>query len=233
MLPRCELYHISYLLVRYFVMCYIDFSIFARRFNMDNLNENRDIFEQDIIEDKPLTDEEILNEKDENEEDSFLGGGDHTYVLKADKYDDVRSSSFTMLIVGMLGLIFIILNLTKVIKIPFNPTTAWMFYGIMGVVFVAFLVGGLISFMRANKLKDEAEIENKKIDEINEWAEENLTQDAIDSGLDTNETVEILYFSRAEKIKSLLMHQFEDVDEGLIDLLTENAYTKIYEENEE
>ena len=195
---------------------------------MDNLNENRDIFEQDIIEDKPLTDEEILNEKDENKEDSFLGGGDHTYVLKADKYDDVRSSSFIIII-----WIYIILNLTKVIKIPFNPTTAWMFYGIMGVVFVAFLVGGLISFMRANKLKDEAEIENKKIDEINAWAEENLTQDAIDSGLDTSETVEILYFSRAEKIKSLLMHQFEDVDEGLIDLLTENTYTKIYEENEE
>ena len=138
-----------------------------------------------------------------------------------------------MLIVGMLGLIFIILNITKVIRIPFDPTTAWMFYGIMGIVFIAFLVGGIVSYMRAQKLKDEAEIENKKIDEINAWAEENLNQNAIDSGLDTNETVEILYFSRAEKIKSLLMHQFEDVDEGLIDLLTENTYTKIYEENEE
>ena len=29
------------------------------------------------------------------------------------------------------------------------------------------------------------------------------------------------------------MHQFEDVDEGLIDLLTESIYTNIYEENEE
>ena len=103
----------------------------------------------------------------------------------------------------------------------------------MSIVFVAFAIAGFFSLRRANKLKDEAEIENEKIDEINAWANENVSKTVIDTGLDLNESVEILYFSRAEKIKGLLMHQFEDVDEGLIDLLTENIYTKIYEENEE
>ena len=197
---------------------------------MDNLNENKDIFEEDIIEDnKPLTDEEIL---DENDEDSFFGGGDNTYVKKSDKYDDVKSSSYTMLIVGVLGLIFVTLTITQVIKIPFNPSTAWLFYGIMAIVFIAFVIGGLVSYTKAKKLKEEAEIEDAKIDEINAWAKENLTADYIDIGLDMNESVEILYFSRAEKIKDLLMHKFEDTDEGLIDLLTENIYTRIYEDDE-
>ena len=198
---------------------------------MDNLNENKDIFKEDIVDDTPLSDEEVLNEKD-FEEDSFFGGGDNTYVKKSDKYEDVRSSAFTMLIVGMLGIIFVVLTITQVIKIPFNPTTAWLFYGIMGIVFVAFVVGGLVSFSRAKKLQAEAEIEDAKIDEINAWAKENLSQTTVDSGLDLNESVEILYFSRSEKIKNTLMLQFEDVDEGLIDLLTESIYTKIYEDDE-
>ena len=86
--------------------------------------------------------------------------------------------------------------------------------------------------MKSIRLNEEAEIENKKIDEIKKWANVNLTEDKVDSGLDKNESVEILYFTRAERIKSALMHQFEDVDEGLIDLLTENIYTKMYEDDE-
>ena len=33
-------------------------------------------------------------------------------------------------------------------------------------------------------------------------------------GLDLSEPEEILYFSRADKIKDLLMHQFENADEA-------------------
>lgn len=165
-------------------------------------------------------------------EESFFGGGDNTYVKKSDKHDDVRSSAFTMLIVGMLGIIFVILSLTKVINIPFNATTAWLFYSIMSVLFIAFIIGGIISYFRSKTLLEEAAIENKKIDEINAWAKDNITQSLIDTDLNLEESVEILYFSRAERIKSLLMHQFEDVDEGLIDLLTENYYQKIYEPDE-
>ena len=179
---------------------------------------------------------EELNETNAEEsfdpEESFFGGGDKTYIKKADKYEDVKSSAWTMMIVGILGIIFDVLAFTEVIKIPFNPTTAWLFYGIMTLVFVSFVVAGIYSYFKAVKINEEAKIENQKIDEINTWATANLNKDYIDSGLDLNETVEILYFSRAEKIKNLLMHEFEDVDEGLIDLLTESIYTKLYEDDE-
>ena len=197
---------------------------------MDNLYEENTANEEVTEE---LVENDTSTEETFDKEESFFGGGDNTYVKKADKYDDVRSSAFTMLIVGMLGIIFVILALTKVINIPFSETTAWLFYSIMSIVFIAFTVAGFFSLRRANKLKDEAEIENEKIDEINAWANDNVSKTVIDAGLDLNESVEILYFSRAEKIKGLLMHQFEDVDEGLIDLLTESIYTNIYEEDEE
>ena len=201
---------------------------------MDNqYDENKNIettVDEEITEE--LIENETPNEEMFDEEGSFFGGGDNTYVKKADKYEDIKSSAFTMLIVGMLGIIFVILALTKVINIPFSEATAWLFYSIMSIVFVSFTIAGLISLVKANKLKEEAAIENKKIEEINNWAKENISQSIIDTDLDTNETVEILYFFRADKIKNLLMHQFEDTDEGLIDLLTESIYTKIYEDNE-
>ncbi len=199
---------------------------------MDNINENVDIFDEgniEKIENKPMSDEEFISEDEALEEDRFYGTGDKTYVKKSERYEDVRSSAYTMLIVGMLGVIFVILSLVKIINLPFNATTAWLFYTIMSVVFIAFVVGGFISLMKANKLKDEAETEDNKIDEINTWAKENLSVTILDAGLDVNQPVEILYFSRAEKIKNMLMHQFEDVDEGLIDLITENLYTELYE----
>ena len=195
---------------------------------MDNLyNENIvDETPTEVLDETPT---EVLSNEESNQEESFFGGGDNTYVKKSDKYEDVRSSAFTMMIVGMLGVIFVILSLTKVINIPFTETTAWLFYTIMSAVFIAFVVAGIVSYFKAVQIKAEAEIEDKKIEEINTWAKENLTVSIIDAGLDTNETYEILYFSRADKIKDLLMHQFEDADEGLIDLLTENIYQDLYE----
>ena len=54
----------------------------------------------------------------------------------------------------------------------------------------------------------------------------------LDEGLDLNEPVEILYFSRADKIKDKLMHQFENADEALISEYTEQIYQNIYENND-
>ena len=202
---------------------------------MDNLydeNINEETLEAKTEEVSEDTTGEEPTEQLFDEEEGFFGTGDKTYVKKADKYDDVRSSAFTMLIVGMLGIIFVILSLTQVIVLPFAASTAWLFYTIMSIVFIAFVVGGIISFIRAKGLEEEAEIENQIIDEINEWAKTNLTQENIDVGLNLDESVEILYFSRADRIKSKLMHQYEEVDEGLIDLLTENIYTRMYEDDE-
>ena len=199
---------------------------------MDNYYDNNDKFSEETATEELIEETNDVQELDYDEEEGFFGGGDKTYVKKADKYDDVKSSAFTMLIVGTIGILFIFLSISKIINIPFNETTAWLFYSIMCAVFAAFVIAGFVSYRRAAILKEEADVENKKIDEINAWANENITVSYIDIGLDTNETVELLYFARADKIKDMLMHQFEDVDEGLIDLLTENIYQKLYEPNE-
>lgn len=153
----------------------------------------------------------------------------HPYVKLSDKYKDILSSASTMLIVGIAGIIFMLLVFTKIIPLPLNPETSWLFNSVMGGIFIIFIISGIVSFMHAKKVKIDADEEDALIKEILDWADANISVDNIDSNIDSNQPEEILYFSRADIIKDLLMHQFENADELLIVELTEQIYQKFYE----
>ena len=136
----------------------------------------------------------------------------HSFIRLSDKYKDITSSALTMLIVGIVGIIFMILVFADIIPLPINASTAWLFDSVMGGIFIIFIIAGIVSFMHAKQVKIDAEAEDK-----------------LDEGLDLREPEEILYFSRADKIKDLLMHQFENADEALIYEYTEQIYQNIYE----
>lgn len=154
----------------------------------------------------------------------------HSYVKLSDKYADIMSSASTMLLVGGIGIVFMILVFADYINIPLNPETSWLFYSVMGGVFIIFIISGIISFMHAAQVKIDAEAENKLIDEINTWASENLSKEYLDENLDLEQPEEILYFGRSDKIKDDIMHEFENADEALVVELAEQIYQNIYEQ---
>ena len=102
----------------------------------------------------------------------------------------------------------------------------------MGGVFVIFVIAGIVSFMHAKKVKIDADEEDALIKEILDWADSNISITEIDKNADLTQPEEILYFGRADVIKDLLMHQFENADEALIMELTEQIYQKLYESEE-
>ena len=148
----------------------------------------------------------------------------------SDKYEDIKSSAATMLIVGGVGLVLMALIIAKVIILPISAETSWLFYSVMGGVFIIFVIAGIVSFMHAKQVKIEAAEEDKLIDSINTWANDNLKISDLDQGLDLSQPDEILFFSRAERIKKALMMEFENADEPLIDELTEQIFHTLYEE---
>lgn len=154
----------------------------------------------------------------------------NSYVKLSDKYEDIKSSAATMLIVGGAGIILMALIIAKVIVLPISAETSWLFYSVMGGVFIIFVIAGIVSFMHAKQVKIEALEEDRLIDSINQWANDNLNVSDLDKGLDLSQPDEILFFSRAERIKKALMMEFENADEPLIDELTEQIFHKLYEE---
>lgn len=155
----------------------------------------------------------------------------HSYVKLSDKYSDVLSSATTMLLVGGAGMILLICLIAGIFPINLGQT-AWLFYSVMGIVFVAFIIAGFISYKNATELKSAALEEDKLIQEMSVWAEENIEISEIDTDLDLNDSIEELFFSRFATIKNKLMHQFETADEPLIDEISEQIYQKLYESEE-
>ncbi len=195
--------------------------------------------EKNNIEDKVSIDNQPVDDISEastdfNEELSdFSENKVHSFVRLSDKYDDIMSSSYTLILVGIVGIIFMILVWMKIIPLPISSETSWLFNSVMGGVFIIFIIAGIVSFMHAKQVRIEADAEDKLIEELLSWADENIHAEDIDEDLDTTQPMELLYFNRADKIKDLLMHQFENADEALIYEYTEQIYQKLYENNED
>lgn len=152
-----------------------------------------------------------------------------SFVRLSDKYQDITSSASTMLLVGIIGILFMILVLADIIPLPLNSSTAWLFDSVMGGIFIIFIISGIISFMHAKQVKIDADEEDKLIEELLTWADINISKEMLDESLDLTQPEELLYFNRADKIKDKLMHQFENADEALIYEYTEQIYQNIYE----
>ena len=194
--------------------------------NNNILNEAETASENDNL-DNNLTNEDY-NGTTDNKESQYVPNIDvfstdkvNSYVKLSDKYEDIKSSAATMLIVGGVGLVLMALIIAE---------TSWLFYSVMGGVFIIFVIAGIVSFMHAKQVKIEAAEEDKLIDSINTWANDNLKISDLDQGLDLSQPDEILFFSRAERIKKALMMEFENADEPLIDELTEQIFHTLYEE---
>lgn len=197
---------------------------FTNDINLENNSENKEKHISEINNssvEQPETLNESLYEYTDNKVPSF--------VRLSDKYADITSSASTMLIVGIVGILFMILVLTDIIPLPLNSSTAWLFDSVMGGIFIIFVISGIVSFMHAKQVKIDADEEDKLIAELLSWADENITKEMLDEGLDLTQPEELLYFNRADKIKDKLMHQFENADEALICEFTEQIYQNIYE----
>ena len=189
------------------------------------MEDNKVTTTEQQIDNNPTENSDILTESLYEFTDNKVS----SFVRLSDKYQDIVSSASTMLLVGIIGILFMFLVLTDIIPLPLNSSTAWLFDSVMGGIFIIFIISGIVSFMHAKQVKIDAEEEDKLIEELLTWANSNITKDMLDEGLDLTQPEELLYFNRADKIRDKLMHQFENADEALICEYTEQIYQNIYE----
>lgn len=127
----------------------------------------------------------------EDEESRFMSSA-KTYQKLSDKYEDVKSSAYTLILVGGVGLFVMILQWINVIKFPISSQTKWLFNSVLGGMFIIFLAAELYHLCML-KVKIEADIEDKLINKINQFAKENITKEIIDKEVPQDDPVEILF----------------------------------------
>lgn len=179
--------------------------------------------------------EETLEEAVSGEENEKKKPEKHTiYVNNEEKAEENRTSAFTLLIIGGLGFVFVLLFFFDVIHIPMAVFSKYLIGGVMGVMFVLFLIMGFISLRNFEILKKRAVKENSLTDEIKKWCFQNLNREQIDAELDFADTEEELkYFQRFEYVKSAVQKQFVNLDEAYLERLVEEMYSDLFEKEDE
>lgn len=176
-----------------------------------------------------LTQERLLEEETKEAEDTVerpTGRGTAFYQDSAERASDNRSSGWILLIIGFLGIIVLILGMVGIL--PFHFGNSYLFYGVMGAIFILFVVSGGISMKNAKLLEKKAVSENTLRESLWDWCRENLDAETIDDAVGSREEEEeVLFFKRFSYIKERLNRQFVNLDQGFLERFIDD---KIYEE---
>lgn len=143
-----------------------------------------------------------------------------TYVKKETQYNDLVSTTYTFLLFGIVGSAFLILNVMGIIDF----VNSLLMYVVMGFMFIAFIIIGISSHASSKRVKNEIGTENELTNQVNSWLKDNITQDFLNEIQDDNESPEINYFHKSEKIKTLVSEQFNIPDDAFLEHVVEEFY---------
>lgn len=154
------------------------------------------------------------------------------YQDKNEKVQEIKSSSFALITVGVGGIILLALIFFGIIPLQLSSFNRYGTCSIMLVLFIILIIGGIVSFKSIKTATLVANKENELTEEIKKWYQSNLTKDFIDDGLfeDNDETPEELkYYPRFSKLKLLLNDKFMNLEKNYQDHICEEMYNWLYE----
>lgn len=173
------------------------------------------------------TTQESAQDNEEKQPQSY-----HYYQNSAARAEDNRSSAYTLLVVGGMGFAAVLLVFFNVIPFYRNAgINKYLVCGIMGAMFILFIVFGVLSMRNSKVLFVKAKTENSLLAEMTRWCEENLNAEALDAELFQGEEVaeEQKYFIRAERMKELINDKFMNLDEAFVEHFVDEYYQGLFE----
>ncbi len=132
------------------------------------------------------------------------------YKSKAAIVSDNRSGAFALILCGVIGCFVLLFSALGIINLPISGFSMVSTYVIMGLLFAAFLVSGIISLLKVIKLAPELEKEKQNIDEVYEHIKNNLSSYKATEGLEKEEA----YLERCAMAVKDVENAFPDLEPG-------------------
>ncbi len=155
------------------------------------------------------------------------------YVDSAERAEENRSSAWTLLLVGGIGLIVIVLNLLNIIHLPFTGFTKYMVSGLLGALCIIFVVSGIISIKKTKTYSSAATVEKDNKEKIIAWCKENEIATKINMAIE-NEFPDLpeeeVYFKRYEGLKFFVYKNFESMSVPFLEHVIDDIYDSLFEE---
>lgn len=176
---------------------------------------------------------ELLNRMDSQENMHALSDGSRAYVEKNIKYEDMKSTACSFLLVGIAGIVLLVLIYSGIIPLQFAPYMKYMMAIVMGGIFLIFLIIGIRSYTKLGDLKAEVLTEQQNTAAAKTWFNKHYSAKAVDAAVDIDGSEELQqkYFLRSSFIKRALQGQFPAYEDSFLDYLTEHLYEELYPED--
>lgn len=201
----------------------------AQNDTMDVETESDDYLSDETDMDSELEDfkemDDVLSNEDVIESEKHIRSTSSAYVMKADRYKDLSSTVWVFLLFGIVGLVFVLLNLTGIIHVLPDALPNI----VMGVLFLYFVYVGLSTNKKAKQVQAGIEAENKLTQDINEWLKHNITKEFVEAHRDVSVNEELSYIKLFEAIREMLINEFGDQDVAYLDHLIEEFYSNAFD----
>ncbi|MBE5881155.1 MAG: hypothetical protein E7289_02405 [Lachnospiraceae bacterium] len=159
-----------------------------------------------------------------------------SYEDKSAKAEEYKSSAVALIVVGVIGIVALVLFWMGILPFRMYGMGKIMFSGVMGFMFLVFLIMGFNSIKMYKTYVGVASKENTLMDDINAFLEANMLKEQIDTTLhidassaDDDAAQAQLYFVRIEYIKRQLFEAFPELDMPLADKMADDWYSKQYD----
>ena len=153
------------------------------------------------------------------------------YQDKKTKAEDFKSSAYTLIIMGVLGLAALVLIELGIIPIHLASPGKYITYTVMAVMFIIFIITGIGSFRSFKKYASESKSEDELTERINTWVHDNINKEYITgkAGILEETSDEIKYFKYFEILKDSVTEQFGELDASYLEAICEELYADIFE----
>ncbi|MGN0426366.1 MAG: hypothetical protein ACI4F0_01075 [Agathobacter sp.] len=153
------------------------------------------------------------------------------YINNKDKYEDTKSTGWTFVLVGGIGLLGVILMDLGVFPFQMQSYMKIIFSIVMGALFLIFLAIGIKSFLSLKQIKTDAKDQEETENEVVSWflshyAEEMKVYHTPDMNEEDSDT---LYYPRAEKMEKLITAEYKNLSADELDHLVERLYSEIFQ----
>lgn len=156
------------------------------------------------------------------------------YEDKNNKAEDAKSSAVALLLVGGLGLVFIVLLMLDYLPIHLFGLGKYLVSGIMAAMFLVFIAMGFSSIKTYKKYLGIAEEEQKNIEQIMELLAQHMSKEVIDTKLAGEpEEMPQIYYSRMAVIKEFLEAHYGGLEPALLEKLADDWYEELYGKDDE
>ena len=177
------------------------------------------------------------NNLDENSIDTNEKSNKYTFkpfIKASDRAKEYKDSAYSLLLVGGLGIIFLILCLTNTIHINIAENIRVIFFVTMLVMFLIFIFVGVKNLVEAKTINALASDEENLSSDIRAYFTDNYDKESIDKLVFNEEDIdlrnELKFFKREEFIRNVILEKFGQLDQAFLDNEVEIVYNNIYED---